>query len=158
MEQGKPRVETDSVAMARSAPFSFTTIPMISTSSGTSICSNTCSLSAICGTAFGETKLTASMCLNPAPINARRYRVFSSVGICRLRPCHASRGHSISVTALRTTELRRLSEEFLRAVEKTFARRSIFLAAERGNLLELLLLLRIQARRDLHDQPGEKIA
>src|SRR4029453_6065642 len=141
--------------MARSAPFSFTTIPMISTSLGSSICSSTFSLSAICGTALGETKLTASMCLNPASIRARRKRVFSAVGICRLRPCHASRGHSINVTALRTTELRRLSKEFLGWVEETFAHWRFFLAAKRGEFLELLALLWIQARRHLHDQPRE---
>src|SRR5215472_13326813 len=157
MEQGKPRVETACVAMARSAPFSFTTIPMISTSLGISICSSTFSLSANCGMALGETKLTASMCLNPASIRARRYRVFSSVGICRLRPCHASRGHSISVTALRTTELRRLSKKFLRAVEETFAHWSVFLTAKRGELFELAALLWIQARRYLHDQPRKQI-
>src|SRR5262249_8153744 len=158
MEQGNPRLETACVAMARSAPFSFTTIPMISTSLGISICSSTFSLSANCGIALGETKLTASMCLNPASIRARRYRVFSSVGICRLRPCHASRGHSISVTALRTTELLRLSKEFLRAIEETFAHWSVFLAAKRGELLKLLALLWIQPRWHFDDQPREKIA
>src|SRR6266576_6113680 len=155
MEQGKPRVETACVAMERSAPFSFTTIPMISMSLGTSICSSTFSLSAICGTALGETKLTASMCLNPTSIRVRKYWVFNSVGISRLRPCHASRGHSISVTALRTTELRDLSKKFLCAVEETFAHWSVFLAAKRGELLQLAALLWIQARGHLHDQPRE---
>jgi hypothetical protein len=69
------------VAIARSAPFSFTTIPMISTPSVEPSCASTCSLSAICGTAFGETKLTASMWRKPASINARRYSTFRSVGI-----------------------------------------------------------------------------
>ena len=53
---------TAPVAIARSAPFSFTTMPIISTSRGGASFSSTPSLSAICGTAFGETKLTASMC------------------------------------------------------------------------------------------------
>src|SRR5262245_40524802 len=114
---------------------------MISTSLGRSICSNTSSLSAICGTALGETKLTASMCLNPTSIKPRRYRLFSSVGICRLRPCQASRGHSISVTALRTTEILRLLKEFLRPVEETFAHRSVFLATTRDELLQHSALL-----------------
>src|SRR5262245_36453931 len=98
------------------------------------------------------------MCLNPASINALRYRFFSSAGICRLRPCHASRGHSISVTALRTTEFQRLFKELLRAVEETFAHWSVFLSTKRGELFELMALLWIQARRHLHDQPRKQIA
>src|SRR4029077_6807095 len=155
MEQGKPRVETARVAMARSAPFSFTTIPMISTSSGTSICSSTFSLSAICGMALGETKLTASMCLNPASTRARKYRAFSSIGICRVRPCQAARGHSIRITALRTTELGRLFKEFLCAVEETFAHWSVLLTAKCSELLELAAFLWIETRRHLNDQSGE---
>src|SRR4029077_8681367 len=77
------------------------------------------------------------------------------MGICRLKPCHASRGHSISVTALRTTELRCLSKKFLCAVEETFAHWSVFLAAKRSELLEFEALLWIQARGHLHDQPRE---
>jgi len=52
----------------------------------------------------------------------------------------------------------RLLEKFLRAVEKTFAHWSVFLAAKLGELLQLATLLWIQARRDLHDQPREQIA
>src|SRR5260370_789570 len=58
----------------------------------------TSSLSAICFTCFGETKLTASMCLNPARTNSFRYAPLSSVGIKSPNPCHASRGHSTSFT------------------------------------------------------------
>src|SRR5208282_635483 len=98
IEYGKPKVRTASVAMARCAPFSLTTMPIISTSSGGSSAFRTSSESVICGTAFAETKLTASMCLKPAEISALRYVVFSSAGIWPLRPCQASRGHSISLT------------------------------------------------------------
>jgi hypothetical protein len=56
--------------MALCAPFSLTTIPIISTSSGGSSSFSTSSESAICGTAFDETNETASMCLNPALISA----------------------------------------------------------------------------------------
>src|SRR2546423_2797175 len=59
---------------------------------------STFSLSAICGTAFGETKLTASMCRKPAATSPRRYSTFRSVGIWRGKPCQASRGHSMSLT------------------------------------------------------------
>src|SRR5579863_10491183 len=59
----------------------------------------TSSLSAIWLTAFGETKLTASMCLNPAFINAERYSTFVAVGILFSSPCHASRGHSMILAA-----------------------------------------------------------
>ena len=52
----------------------------------------------------------------------------------------------------------RLLEKFLRAVEKTFAYWSVFLAAKLGELLQLATLLWIQARRNLHDQPREQIA
>src|SRR5205823_9449701 len=44
----------------------------------------------------GETKLTASMCLNPASTSSFRYSALYSVGIKSGNPCHASRGHSIS--------------------------------------------------------------
>src|SRR6476646_8110228 len=83
--------------MARSAPFWFTTIPMISTSSGGSSSFKTASESAICGMALGETNDTASICLNHAPISARRYCTFTAEGIWPLRPCQASRGHSINL-------------------------------------------------------------
>src|SRR5215467_7862217 len=99
-EYGNPSVCTASVAIARSAPFWFTTIPMISTSSGGSSCFNTSSESAICGTALGETNETASICLNPAPISARRYCTFAVAGIWPLSPCQASRGHSMIFTSL----------------------------------------------------------
>src|SRR5207248_2565560 len=72
IEHGYPSVVTRLVAIARAAPFSLTTMPMISTSFGGSSCSRTCSLSAICGTAFGETKLTASIFLKPALMSARK--------------------------------------------------------------------------------------
>src|SRR5690349_20139260 len=52
----------------------------------------------------------------------------------------------------------RILKKFLRAVEKTLAHWSVFLAAKLGELLQLATLLRIQARRDLHDQPREQIA
>src|SRR6476646_2360253 len=52
----------------------------------------------------------------------------------------------------------RLLEKFLRAVEKTFAHWSVFLAAKLGELLQLATLLWIQARRNLHDQTREQIA
>ena len=68
---------TAPVAIARCAPFSLTTIPIISTSSGGSSSFSTSSESAICGTDFGETNETASMCLNPALISAF-YRLRSS--------------------------------------------------------------------------------
>src|ERR1700730_18531818 len=90
------------VASARSSPFSFTPMPMIS---GASVPSGrealtfaiTSSLSAICFTCFGETKLTASICLNPASNNSFRYSAFVSVGIKSVSPCQASLGHSISL-------------------------------------------------------------
>src|SRR6476661_11044256 len=88
--------------MARSTPFSFTTIPMISTSSGGSRCISTCSESAIWGTALGETNDTASMCLKPAFTSARRYAAFWSAGMSPFSPCHASRGHSTILTAFTT--------------------------------------------------------
>src|SRR6516162_2866130 len=52
----------------------------------------------------------------------------------------------------------RLLKKFLRAVEETFAHWSVFFAAKLGKLLQLATLLRIQARRDLHDEPREQIA
>src|SRR6202042_1475716 len=59
----------------------------------------TASLSAICGTCLGETKLTASICSNPSAISRLRYCTFPSVGITAFKPCHASRGHSTIVTS-----------------------------------------------------------
>src|SRR5258707_6202570 len=99
MEYGYPIVVTP-VASARSSPFSFTTIPIISgrsTPSGRESFSfaMTSSLSAICLTCLGETKLTASICLNPASTNSFRYSALESVGMKSVSPCHASRGHSI---------------------------------------------------------------
>src|SRR6266704_3103071 len=117
-------VVTPGVASARSNPFSFTTIPMISGGSFVApacpeprrascrlrsdpICSLsrealnldiTSSLSAICLTCFGETKLTASMWRNPANTSSFRYSALYSVGICSGSPCHASLGHSMSFT------------------------------------------------------------
>src|SRR5260370_9640336 len=95
-------VVTRGVGSARSSPFSFTTMPMIS---GRSVpereelsSATTSSLSAICFTCLGETKLTASMCLNPASTNSFRYSAFVSVGMKSASPCHASLGHSISFT------------------------------------------------------------
>src|SRR4051812_11986171 len=85
------------VAIARSAPLSFITMPMISTSSGGFSFRSTSSESAICGTAFGETNDTASMCLNPAAIKDFKYCTFIAVGICPASPCQASRGHSINL-------------------------------------------------------------
>src|SRR5258706_11828350 len=94
-------VVTPGVASARSNPFSFTTMPMISgdsTPAGREALKSdiTSSLSAICFTCFGETKLTASMCLNPASTSSFKYSALYSVGIMSGNPCHASRGHSIS--------------------------------------------------------------
>src|SRR4029077_1845680 len=59
----------------------------------------TSSLSAICFTCFGDTKLTASMCLNPASTSSFKYSALYSVGMYSGNPCQASRGHSISFTA-----------------------------------------------------------
>src|SRR2546423_4931192 len=73
-------------------------MPIISMPSAGPSCASTCSLSAICGTAFGETKLTASMWQKPAAIKARRYSTFRSVGMMPGKPCQASRGHSMSLT------------------------------------------------------------
>src|SRR6266699_1723158 len=96
-------VVTPGVASARSIPFSFTTMPMISGGSvpvGREALSSfiTSSLSAICFTCFGETKLTASMCRKPASTSSFKYSALYSVGICSGNPCHASLGHSISFT------------------------------------------------------------
>src|SRR6266403_898483 len=105
-------VLTPGVASARSSPFSFMTMPIIS---GRLVAPASCrlpsarrrealslaitsSLSAICLTCFGETKLTASMCLNPESTNSFRYSALYSVGIRSGSPCQASRGHSISFT------------------------------------------------------------
>src|SRR5712692_407388 len=101
IEYGYPIVVTPGVASARSNPFSFRTMPMIS---GGSIPEGrealyfaiTSSLSAICFTCFGETKLTASMCLNPASTSSFKYSALYSVGIRSGNPCQASRGHSIN--------------------------------------------------------------
>src|ERR1700761_4889121 len=98
IEYGNPNVVTRPVFTARSAPFAFTTIPMISTSSGGSVNSSTASESAICGTAFSLTKLAASICRNPAAISVRRYSAFTSAGITLSSPCQASRGHSMIFT------------------------------------------------------------
>jgi len=68
----KPSVATASVSTARAAPFELTTMPMISTSSGGSRKARTCSASAICGTAWGETKETASIWRKPAATRVRR--------------------------------------------------------------------------------------
>src|SRR5882724_5132276 len=57
----------------------------------------TSSESAICLTCFGETKLTASMWRKPATTSSFKYSAFSSVGMKSGKPCHASRGHSISL-------------------------------------------------------------
>src|ERR1700730_5482948 len=96
MEYGNPSVFTACVSMARCAPFSLTTIPMISTSSGASSSFNTSSESAIWGTAFGDTNETASRCLNPVLISVCKYVRLMSDGICPFSPCQASRGDSIS--------------------------------------------------------------
>ena len=53
---GNPACARHCVLIARCAPFSLTTMPIISTSSGGSSSLRTSSESAICGTAFGETK------------------------------------------------------------------------------------------------------
>src|SRR5689334_15964209 len=93
-------VVTPGVANARSNPFSFTTIPIIS--GGSIFCGRealnldiTSSLSAICFTCFGETKLTASMWRNPASTSSFKYSALCSVGMKSARPCQASRGHSM---------------------------------------------------------------
>src|SRR6266436_8737045 len=103
IEYGYPMVVTPCVASARSNPFSFTTIPIISGSSALGgreafSFAITSSLSAICFTCLGETKLTPSMCLNPASTSSLKYSALYSVGICSGNPCHASRGQSISFT------------------------------------------------------------
>src|SRR5437762_717018 len=143
----------------------FPTMPMISTSSGALSCFSTFSLSAICGTALGETKLTASICLNPASISACKYCAFTSVGISLLRPCHASRGHSISFTVslgivvpgeewsgdLPFVVFRPLFEEFFCVFEESFTNGRVFLTAKRSEFLELVPLFRIQTRWHLHE-------
>src|SRR6266478_10235094 len=96
-------VVTPGVPSARCNPFSFTTIPIISGSStpeGREAFSFaiTSSLSAICFTCLGETKLTASICLNPASTSSFKYSTLYSVGMTSGNPCQASRGHSISFT------------------------------------------------------------
>src|SRR6516164_5750988 len=96
-------VVTPGVAKARASPFSLTTIPMISGGSESEgreplNCAITSSLSAICLTCFGETKLTASICLNPARTSSFKYSVLYSVGMKSGSPCQASLGHSINVT------------------------------------------------------------
>src|SRR5581483_5566931 len=58
----------------------------------------TSSLSAICFTCFGETKLTASMCRKPASTSCVKYSALYSVGMNSGSPCQASRGHSINFT------------------------------------------------------------
>src|SRR4029077_16461202 len=103
IEYGYPIVVMPGVASARSSPFSFTTMPIISgcgTPSGREALYLliTSSLSAICFTCFGETKLTASMCLNPASTTSFKYSALNSVGMKSGSPCHASRGHSMSFT------------------------------------------------------------
>src|SRR5438093_9597232 len=107
IEYGYPIVVTPAVPSARSSPLSFTTIPIISggfTLPGRPLekkvfrLAITSSLSAICFTCFGETKLTASMCLNPARTSSFRYSALYSVGMKSCNPCHASLGHSISFT------------------------------------------------------------
>src|SRR6266404_1115718 len=103
MEYGYPSVVTPGVFKARSIPCSFTSIPMISGRStpGGSPARNdfiTSSLSAIWRTCFGETKLTASICFTPAAASLRRYWIFVSVGMISVRPCQASRGHSMIFT------------------------------------------------------------
>src|ERR1700758_999433 len=92
------------MASARSRPCAFTTIPIISGASPEGVFialrrSITASLSAICGTCFGETKLTASMWRKPSEISRLRYCTFSSVGITWRNPCQASRGHFTMVTS-----------------------------------------------------------
>src|SRR5215469_389997 len=96
-------VVTPGVASARSNPLSFTTIPMISGGSEfegreAHNFAITSSLSAICLTCFGDTKLTASMCLNPARTSSFRYSALYSVGMKSCSPCQASLGHSINFT------------------------------------------------------------
>src|SRR5437763_15507494 len=96
-------VVTPGVASARSNPFLLTAIPMISggfTFGGREAVNFviTSSLSAICLTCFGETKLTASMWRNPASASCLRYSALYSVGMNSCNPCHASRGHSITFT------------------------------------------------------------
>src|SRR6516225_73850 len=114
--------------MARSAPFSLTTMPMISTSSGGSRSLRTFLESASCGTAAGETKETASRCLKPAFISDLRYADLMSGGIRPLRPCQASRGHSMSLTDedmfenLFTTETRRKTDTGIGTIKRCDAR------------------------------------
>src|SRR5712691_8448363 len=101
MEYGYPIVVTPGVASARLSPFSFTTMPIISGRSAPPgreelSFAITSSLSAICFTCFGETKLTASICLNPASTNSFKYSALYSVGMKSCNPCHASLGHSTS--------------------------------------------------------------
>jgi hypothetical protein len=103
---------------------------------------------------LGETKLTASMCLNPASIRGagNGFSVGGNLPAEALPrvawafdQCDGVANHGIAG----------LSKKFLCAVEETFAHWSVFLAAKRGELLELAALLWIQARGHLHDQPRE---
>src|SRR5215469_5622521 len=94
-------VVTPGVAKARSSPFSLTTIPMISGGSESEgrepqNRAITSSLSAICLTCLGETKLTASMCRKPASTSSFKYSALYSVEMNSCSPCQASRWHSIS--------------------------------------------------------------
>ena len=66
-----------------------------SRSSGT-----TASESAICGTAAGETKLTASICVNPGIDEFAQIIGLDLGRDVAGSPCHASRGHSTILTAL----------------------------------------------------------
>src|SRR5882762_4514373 len=102
IEYGYPMVVTPGVASALSSPFSFTTMPIISGRSSPAGRESfsfaiTSSLSAICFTCFGETKLTASMCWNPASTNSFRYSALVPVGTKSVSPCQASLGHSMSL-------------------------------------------------------------
>src|SRR6267154_1533730 len=96
-------VVTPGVASARCNPFSFTAMPIISGRSSPAGRESfsfaiTSSLSAICLTCLGETKLTASICLKPASTNSFIFSALVSVGMKSASPCHASLGHSISFT------------------------------------------------------------
>src|SRR5579859_3099346 len=79
----------------------------------------TSSLSAICFTCFGDTKLTASMCRNPASTSSFKYSALYSVGMKSARPCQASLGHSMIFVA--STSLLLCAQVLQEEVEKFVA-------------------------------------
>src|ERR1700733_14404086 len=73
---------------------------IISTAGSGSSKARTRSESAICGTAAGDTKETASIWVKPAAARARKKSALTSGGICCGMACQASRGHSMILTGV----------------------------------------------------------